>query len=133
MGNFNAKVGYERVEDVIGPSGIGNVNERGSRLSEWCQINDLTITNTWYQNHPRRQWTWKSPGDRSRNKKDYILIQKRFRNVVNTSKYLPRADCDSDHIPARTCNSKTGVGGTVACGSALRSAGTLLSRVLAPP
>ncbi|GFO27458.1 craniofacial development protein 2 [Plakobranchus ocellatus] len=76
-------VGDERVEDVVGPSGIGTVNERGNRLIEWCQVNDFTMTNSWYQNYPRRQWTWKSPGDRSRNKTDYFLI----------------ADCDSDHIP----------------------------------
>ncbi|GFN98261.1 craniofacial development protein 2-like protein [Plakobranchus ocellatus] len=99
MGDFNAKVEDERVEDVDGPSGIGTVNERGSWLIEWCQINDFTITNTWYQNHPRRQWTWKSPGDRSRNKIDYMLIQKRFRNAIKTSKSPPGADCDSDHIP----------------------------------
>ncbi|GFO37669.1 craniofacial development protein 2-like [Plakobranchus ocellatus] len=96
MGYFNAKVGDERVEDVVGPSGVRTVNERESRLIEWCQINDFTITNTWYQNHPRRQWTWKSPGDR--HKIDYILIQKRFRNADRTSKSLPGPDCDSDHI-----------------------------------
>ncbi|GFO16045.1 craniofacial development protein 2-like protein [Plakobranchus ocellatus] len=99
MGDFNAKVGDESVEDVVGPNGIGTVNKRGSSLIEWCQVNDFTITNTWYQNHPRRQWTWKSPGDRRRNKIDYILIQKRFRNAVKTSKSLPGPDCDSDHIP----------------------------------
>ncbi|GFN80446.1 craniofacial development protein 2-like protein [Plakobranchus ocellatus] len=99
MGDFTAKVRDERIEDVVGPSSIGTVNERGSRLIEWCQINDFTTTNTWYQNHPRRHWTWKSPGDRSRNKIDYILIQKRFRNAVKTSKSLSGADCDSDHIP----------------------------------
>ncbi|GFN93081.1 craniofacial development protein 2-like protein [Plakobranchus ocellatus] len=43
MGDFNAKAGDERV-DVVGPSGIGTVNELGSRLIEWCQINDFTIT-----------------------------------------------------------------------------------------
>ncbi|GFO14662.1 craniofacial development protein 2 [Plakobranchus ocellatus] len=83
------------VEDV-GPGGIGAVNEY---KTEWFQINVSTITNTWYQNHPRRQWTWKSPGDRNRNKIDYILTQKRFRKAVKTSKSLPGADCDSDHIP----------------------------------
>ncbi|GFN93887.1 craniofacial development protein 2-like protein [Plakobranchus ocellatus] len=55
MGDFNAEVEDERVKDVDGLSGIGTVNERGSRLIEWCQINDFAITNTWYQNHPRRQ------------------------------------------------------------------------------
>ncbi|GFN82984.1 craniofacial development protein 2-like protein [Plakobranchus ocellatus] len=99
MGDFNAKVGDERKEDVVGPSGIGTVNERGSRLIEWCQVNEFIITNTWYQNHPRRQWTWKSPEDRNTNKRDSILIQKRFRHAVKTSKSLPGADCDSDHFP----------------------------------
>ncbi|GFO35153.1 craniofacial development protein 2-like protein [Plakobranchus ocellatus] len=99
MGDFNGKSGDERVEDVVRPSGIGTVNERGSRLIQWCRINDFTITNTWYQNCPRRQWTWKSPRDRSRNKIDYILIQKSFRNAVKTSKSLPGADCNSEHVP----------------------------------
>ncbi|GFO06293.1 craniofacial development protein 2-like [Plakobranchus ocellatus] len=89
MGDFNAKVGDERV-DVVGPSDIGIVNERGSRLIEWCQVNNFIIANTWFQNHPRRQWTWKSPGDRRRSKIDYILIQKRFQNAIKTSKSLPR-------------------------------------------
>ncbi|GFO46887.1 monocarboxylate transporter 12-like [Plakobranchus ocellatus] len=44
MGDFNAKVGDERIEDIVGPSGIGTVNERGSRLIEWCEVNDFTIT-----------------------------------------------------------------------------------------
>ena len=105
MGDFNAKVGDERVDDVVGPYGLGTQNERGSKLIEWCQMNEFIITNTWFENHPRRQWTWKSPGDRTRNKIDYILIQKRFRNAVKISKSLPGADCDSDHIPVM-CNFK---------------------------
>ncbi|GFO37855.1 craniofacial development protein 2-like protein [Plakobranchus ocellatus] len=51
MGDINANVGDERVEDVVGPSGIGTVNERGRGLTEWCPVNDFTITNTWYQNY----------------------------------------------------------------------------------
>ncbi|GFO32883.1 craniofacial development protein 2-like [Plakobranchus ocellatus] len=87
MGDFNAKVWDDRVEDVVEPSGTGTVNERGKRLIEWCQVNDFTITNTWYQNHPRRQWTWKSPGDRSRNKlhPHSEKIRKRCRNIEVTA------------------------------------------------
>ncbi|GFO22043.1 hypothetical protein PoB_004854800 [Plakobranchus ocellatus] len=64
------KVEDGRAEDVVGPGEKGTVNKRGSRIIESCQINDFTITNTLYQNHPRQQWTWKSPGDRSKNKED---------------------------------------------------------------
>ncbi|GFN99726.1 craniofacial development protein 2-like [Plakobranchus ocellatus] len=42
MGDFKAKVGDERIEDVVGPRGIGTVNENGSRPIEWCQINEFT-------------------------------------------------------------------------------------------
>ena len=40
-----------------------------------------------------------SPGDRTRNKIDYILIQNRFRNSIKSSKSMPGADYDSDHAP----------------------------------
>ncbi|GFN81888.1 craniofacial development protein 2-like [Plakobranchus ocellatus] len=91
MGNFNAKVWDERLKDVVGPSCIGTVNERGSRLIEWWQINDSTITILGIKT-TRGDKAWKSPGDRSRKKI-------RFRNAVKTSKSLPGADCDSAHIP----------------------------------
>ncbi|GFO43223.1 craniofacial development protein 2-like protein [Plakobranchus ocellatus] len=80
MGDFKAKVGDERVEDV-GPSGIGTVNERGSRLIEWCQVNEFTITNSSYQNTLGDNGLGRAP------------------DIVKTSKSLPGADCDSDNIP----------------------------------
>ena len=105
MGDFNAKVGKEKIENIVGPFGLGEINSRGERLVEWCKEHNLFISNTWFQNHPRRRWTWSSPGDRTRNQIDYILIQHRFRNAVKSSKSMPGADCDSDHIPV-LCNLK---------------------------
>ena len=34
MGDLNAKVGDERINDVVGPHGLGKKNERGERLME---------------------------------------------------------------------------------------------------
>lgn len=99
MGDFNAKVGNERVGNTVGPFGLGDRNDRGDNLISWCQSHNLVITNTWFKNHPRRLWTWKSPGDRTRNQIDYILVPRRFRNSVISSKTIPGADCDSDHVP----------------------------------
>jgi hypothetical protein len=67
MGDFNAKVGKEKIENIVGPFGLGEINSRGERLVEWCKEHNLFISNTWFQNHPRRRWTWSSPGDRTRN------------------------------------------------------------------
>ena len=98
IGDFSAKVGDEKDDDIVGPLGIGKLYDRGNKLIEWCQNNEFTITNTWCQNHTRRQWTRKSPDGKTKNKIDYILIQKRFHIAIKTVKSLPGAYCDSDHF-----------------------------------
>ena len=75
MGDFNSKVGSERAENVVGPFGMGEKNERGDRLSEFCKEHKFTIMKTWFKHHPRNYWTLKSPGDRTRNQIDFILFQ----------------------------------------------------------
>src|SRR5215469_3954380 len=99
MGDLNAKVGNERFDEVVGPWGLGNRNDRGERWIEWCMENKQIIGNTWFRHHPRHLWTWKSPGDRSRSQIDYITISKRFRNPLTQVKTYPRADFSSDDVP----------------------------------
>ena len=98
MGDLNAKVGEGEDRDSgIGPFGHGVRNERGDLLANFCQANDLVITNTLFQQPLRRRYTWISPGDRSRNQIDYIMINRAWETSVLSSKTRPGADCDSDH------------------------------------
>ena len=99
MGDFNAKVGKGRFENVVGPYGLGDRNYRGERLISWSDANNLLLVNTWFRKHQRHLWTWKSPGDNHRNQIDYIAINQRFRNSVLDAKTFPGADCYSDHVP----------------------------------
>ncbi len=99
MGDLNAKVGLGRMENIVGPHGLGQGNERGDRFVDWCLENEQVIANTWFRHHPRYLWTWKSPGDRVRNQIDYITINERFRNSIQQVKTYPGADCNSVHIP----------------------------------
>ena len=47
LGDFNAKVGAKTVNtEVMGSKGLGLLNEKGSRLVEFCQENHLCIMNT---------------------------------------------------------------------------------------
>ena len=99
MGDLNAKVGNERYGDVTGKYGLGIGNERGQIRVDWCNANNQVTSHTWFKDHPRRRWTWKSPGGNFRNQIDYITINKRCRNTMKYSKSYPGADCGSDHNP----------------------------------
>jgi exonuclease III len=98
LGDFNAKVGKMGIKSAhVGTCGLGNQNERGEKLVDFCASNDLVIGNTWFQHHPRRLYTWISPGGRDRNQIDYVLIQRRWRTSLLNVKTRPAADCGSDH------------------------------------
>ena len=97
MGDLNAKVGNEKVDNVTGKYGLGLRNDRGSRLVQFCQDNNLTIMNTVFQQPPRRLYTWKSPGDTYRNQIDYIMVNNRYKNSVKSTCTYPGADINSDH------------------------------------
>ena len=47
------------------------LNEAGQRLIEFCQENTLVITNTLFQQHKRRLYTWTSPDGQHQNQIDY--------------------------------------------------------------
>ncbi|XP_047469237.1 uncharacterized protein LOC125025306 [Penaeus chinensis] len=87
MGDFNAKVSKQR-GFAVGEYGLALRNERGNKLVDWCIANEQVITNTWFYHHPRRRWTWKSPGDNTRNQIDYRTISKRYRNAVRAIQAL---------------------------------------------
>ena len=99
MGDLNAKVGQERNGNIVGPCGMGEKNERGVKLIECCQKRQLTITNTWFTQPNRRKYIWISPGGKTRNQIDYIMINTQFRNSVKQANTYPGADIDSDHNP----------------------------------
>ena len=97
MGDWNSIVGEGSDGREVGQFGLGRRNERGEKLVEFCRRKELVITNTWFQNHKRRRYTWKMPGDIGRYQIDYILVRHRYRNAVKNSRAYPGADADTDH------------------------------------
>ena len=97
-GDWNAKIGkINKKTENIGIYGLGERNERGDLLEDFCITNDLVVSNTTFQQHTRRLYTWKSPGDRHSNQIDYITIARRWRTTIKRVKTRPGADCGSDH------------------------------------
>ena len=102
VGDFNAKIGkgiqHEEEVQVIGQHGLGERNERGNLLVDFCIENNMSVANTMFSQHPRRLYTWQCPGNPAvRNQIDYILIKKRWKSSVKLAKTLPGADIGSDH------------------------------------
>ena len=54
IGDLNVKVGSQEILGVSGKFGLGEQNEAGQRLIEFCQENTLLIANTLFQQHKRR-------------------------------------------------------------------------------
>jgi len=100
LGDFNAKVGAREpnfVTEVVGPYGLGEINDAGEKLEDFCAEHELIIMNTWFNHHPRRRYTWTSPDGHTKNQIDFIMIKNRWKTSVLNCKTYPGADCDSDH------------------------------------
>lgn len=68
MGDFNAKLGTKQdSESKIGSCGYGSRNERGDRLVEYLEQENLYAINTFFKKRKNRKWTWISPDGRTKN------------------------------------------------------------------
>ncbi|CAH2235409.1 jg13268 [Pararge aegeria aegeria] len=99
MGDFNSKIGSDShlLSSCVGKYGLGQRNERGERLVQFAADNNLVISNSFFQNHPRRLYTWISPDGNYRNQIDYVLVRSRWKTCIRNTHTLPGADCGSDH------------------------------------
>ena len=60
IGDWNAKVGSQKIPGATGKFGLGVQNEARQRLIEFCQEITLVIANTLFQEH-KRLYTRTSP------------------------------------------------------------------------
>ena len=77
MGDFNAKVGRRQpsaMSSAVGLYGLGETNEAGEQLGDFCLEHELALANTMFKQHPRRLYTWTCPDGNTRNQIDYIIL-----------------------------------------------------------
>jgi hypothetical protein len=83
--DFNARVGKQDNHgpgNVIGPHTVDSTNENGKRLIDFCNLNNLIVTNTFFQHKPIHQTSWMHPGKKVWHMLDYTLVNKKFRSSV---------------------------------------------------
>ena len=74
-----------------------SVTADGKEPSQSEDFKKTKHTNTLFQQHKRRCYTWTSPDGQHQNQTDYILCSQRWRSSIQSTKTGPGADCGSDH------------------------------------
>ena len=99
MGNLNAKVGEDNdgYENIIGSHGVGERNDNGERLVDFCGLNNLVVTGTIFPHKLINKQTWTSPGGKTKNQIDHVLVSRQHRSSVMDTRAMRGADIASDH------------------------------------
>jgi len=95
-GNLNARVGNQPMPNVVGNFGEDCVNRNGQTLREFASFNDLKIANTFFRKKEIHKYTWSAQG--SKTIIDYIIVNRRLKNLVQDIKIFQGSDIGSDHF-----------------------------------
>ncbi|GAB1598787.1 hypothetical protein Ahia01_000155900, partial [Argonauta hians] len=99
LGDFNARVGRDADawRGVLGRHGVGGCNSNGRLLLELCAEQQLTITNTVFQQRDMHKCTWMHPRSGHWHLIDYVIVRQRdLRDVLHT-RVMRSAECHTDH------------------------------------
>ena len=99
MGDLNAKVGCDNtsLEHIMGRHGVGESNDNGERLQDFCAFNRLVIGGTVFPHKKIHKTTWTSPDGRTENQIDHFCIASKFRRSLQDVRVMRGADVASDH------------------------------------
>lgn len=97
MGDFNAKLGrkQDEAESSLGAFGYGKRNERGDRLLNYIQQQELFALNSFFNKKSQNKWTWISPDGKHKNEIDYCFTYNR--EIVQDLSVLNNFTTGSDH------------------------------------
>ncbi|XP_072906368.1 uncharacterized protein [Hemitrygon akajei] len=99
MGDLNAKVGSDNTgrEREMGQNSLGNMNENGELLTDFCAFNKLTIGGTLFPHRRCHKITWVSPDHQSENQIDHVIVRQYWRSSLQDVRAKRGADIGSDH------------------------------------
>ena len=96
IGDWNAKVGSQKIPGVTGKFGLGVQNEAGQRLIEFCQENALVIPNTLFQQQKAKTLHVEITSCNTKIRLIIFLCSQRGRSSIQSAKTRLEADCGSD-------------------------------------
>ncbi|KAK2724175.1 hypothetical protein QYM36_000884 [Artemia franciscana] len=105
VGDLNAKVGADckYSSEVLGPHGLGQINENGALLIDFALSNDLVVGGSLFEHKNVDKYTWTSPDGATRNQIDHFLIARRWRTSLLDVCGYRGADVQSNHMVVIAC------------------------------
>ena len=99
MGDLNARVGQDQhklrpqheIRSSVGPFTVDIENENGTKLTDFCEMNNFIISNTFLKHKLIHQTSWMHPRTKRWHMIDYTLINKKFRSTVEDVRMLRKA------------------------------------------
>ena len=102
MGDFNGHIGRERngIKCIIGPFSVGDKNDSGKLVIEFCASNSLSVMNTFFMHDEKHKWTSyrRNEGPNKQAEKsmtDLMLSSKKY--IFKDVKAIPYLAYQSDH------------------------------------
>jgi len=85
------------MSSTVGLYSLGETNEAGEQLEDFCLEHELVLANTMFKQHRRQLYTWTSPDGNTRNQIDYISTAQRWKTSLTDCHTYPGAECGTDH------------------------------------
>ena len=98
LGDCNAHVGNQRIHwpRALGYHETGKMNENSQRRQEFCTVNDLAITNTFFALKDQHKVSWCHPRSKHCHQIDFIMARRIDLNCVRVTRSFHSVDCDTD-------------------------------------
>ena len=101
VGDLNARVGNDADtwRGTLGKFGPAELNRNGEHLLDFCALNGLVLTNTFFKHRPCHQLTWFHPAQigHQGHLLDYVIMNQEFRSSVLDTRVFRNTCLQTDH------------------------------------
>jgi hypothetical protein len=98
LADFNAKLGREDIfKSTIGDESLHEISNDNGQSSQLCHISKSYVKSMMFPHRNIHKVTWMSPGGRTHNQTDHILIDRRRRSSILDVQSFRAVECNADH------------------------------------